>query len=136
MGKDTPFITEGDGESDIESSLIRACGFNVEDYAEDKSILTKKVLENHFDKLLRIVHSINDHIAYLILGVLILNTGSAMPEDFRDLLVESADWKTDREKYIGKITDDKEFLELRKDILTNFQGKVRNYKTGQIIDVW
>lgn len=136
MGKDTPYITEGDGEADIESSLIRACGINNEDYAEDESILTREVLESHLNELLRIVHKINDHVAYLILGVLILNTGSEMPEDFRDILNESADCKIDREKYIGKITEDEEFFELRKNILIDFQEKVRNYKPGQIIDVW
>ena len=32
MGKDTPFIIEGDGEVDIEISLIKACGIDYNYY--------------------------------------------------------------------------------------------------------
>lgn len=39
MGKDTPFITEGDDKADVEISLIEACRIKYEDYVEDNSIL-------------------------------------------------------------------------------------------------
>ncbi len=47
MGKDTPFITEGDGKADVEISLIEAYGIKYEDYVEDDSILTKEIFEAH-----------------------------------------------------------------------------------------
>ena len=127
MGKDTPFITEGDGEADVEISLIDACGIEYEDYAKDESILTKEIL--NFNNLLEIVQHMNHHVAYLIFGTLILKTGSKLSDDLRKKLIEAADWKNDRETYIQKNTDDEEFLELRKEILLYFLEKVKNYNS-------
>lgn len=134
MGKDTPFIMEGDGEADVEISLVESCGLNYEKYINNKEILTKSLLESHLDELIKIVDNMNHHVAYLILGVLILKTGSQISDNLREKIIKAADWKYDQDNYILKNTDDKEFLELRKKILINFQELIQNYKPGQIID--
>ncbi|MFW9864595.1 MAG: hypothetical protein ACFFEN_00720 [Candidatus Thorarchaeota archaeon] len=86
---------EGDGEADVLISLIEDCGIGYEDYAKDKTVLTREILERHFDELLETVSSIKLHVAFLILGVLILNTGSKMPVDPREKLIVSAYWQND-----------------------------------------
>jgi hypothetical protein len=132
MGKDTPFITEGDGEADVEISLIEACGLEYEKYAKNDSILTRSILESNFNELVEIVKSMNHHVAYLILGTLILKTGSKLPDDLKKKLLEAADWENERKlwKYASK-----GFLELRKEVLIDFQEKVKNHKAGIITDI-
>jgi len=132
MGKDTPFIMEGDDEADIEISLIKACGINYENYAEDESILTREIFEAHFDILLEKVNRMNHYIGYLIFGSLILKTGSKLPEELREKIFEAADWKNDRKDWRDASED---FLELRKEILIDFQEKIKNHKPGVITDV-
>ena len=127
MGKDTPFIMEGDDEADIEISLIKTCGINYGDYAKDESLLTREIFEDHFDIILKEVREMGHYIGYLIMGCLILKTGSKLPDDLRKKLIDSADWKLDRKDWRGA---DEEFLELRKEILLDFQDKIRNHKPG------
>ena len=134
MGKDTPFIAEGDGETDVEISLIEACGLKYEEYVNNKTILTKELIELHLDELIDIVDRMNHHVAYLIFGILILTTGSRISDSLRQKIIDVADWKYDQENYMLKNTNDKDFLELRKEILIDFQEQVRNYKEGQSID--
>lgn len=137
MGKDTPFITEGDGEADVEVSLIEACGIKYEDYVEDNSILTKKIFEAHLNELLDLVKRVNHYVGYLILGVLILKTGSNLTEDLREKLIKAADWENDRKDWkLEDTEEDREFLDLRKDILLDFQIKIRNHKPGVITDIF
>jgi hypothetical protein len=132
MGKDTPFIMEGDGEVDIQISLVKACGLDYIKYAKNNSLLTREILEMHFDELLEIVERMNHHVAYLILGVLILKTGSKMPDLLREKLIESADWRRERE--LWKYADE-EFLKERKEILLDFQEKIKNHKSGVTTDI-
>jgi hypothetical protein len=134
MGKDTPFIAEGDGETDVEISLIEACGLKYEEYVNNKTILTKELIELHLDELIDIVDRMNHHVEYLIFGILILTTGSRISDSLRQKIIDAADWKYDQENYMLKNTNDKDFLELRKEILIDFQEQVRNYKEGQSID--
>ena len=136
MGKDTPFISEGDDEVDIEISLVKACGIKYEDYVDDKSLLSKEIFEAHFDKLLEKVNRMDHYIAYLILGYLILKTGSNLPDDLREKIIEAGDWENDRKDWKMEDTDeDREFLDDRKEILLDFQEKIRNHKPGVITDL-
>ena len=137
MGKDTPFITEGDGKADVEISLIEAYGIKYEDYVEDNSILTKEIFEAHLNELLDLVNKVNHYVAYLILGVLILKTGTNLTEDLREKLIKAAAWENNRKDWKLEDTDeDREFLDLRKEILLDFQEKIRNHKPGVITDIF
>ena len=130
MGKDTPWITEGDGEADIQIDLVEVCGIGYEAFAEDESILTKEIFEKHFPQILRLINS--DYLSLLIFGALILRTGSFLPDKVRKKIMEAADWKNEKERW--KYAD-AEFIKSRKEILIDFRQKISNHKRGQITKV-
>ncbi len=82
--------------------------------------------------MLEKVNRMNHYIGYLIFGSLILKTGSKLPEKLREKIFEAADWKNDRKDWRDASED---FLELRKEILIDFQEKIKNHKPGVITDV-
>lgn len=130
MGKDTPWITEGDGEADIQIDLIEVCGIEYEDYAENESILTKEIFEKHFSQILKLINS--DYLSLLIFGALILRTGSFLPDKVRKKIIEAADWKNEKERW--KYAD-AEFIKSRKETLIDFRQKIINHKRGEITKV-
>lgn len=130
MGKDTPWITEGDGEADIQIDLVEVCGIEYEDYAENESILTKEIFEEHFPQILRLINS--DYLSLLIFGALILRTGSFLPNKVRKKIIEATDWKNEKERW--KYAD-AEFIKSRKEILIDFRQKIINHKRGEITKV-
>ncbi len=88
-----------------------------------------EIFEAHFDKLLEKVNWMDHYIAYLVLGYLILKTGSNLPDDLREKIIDAGDWENDRKEWKMEDTDeDREFLDDRKEILLDFQEKIRNHK--------
>ena len=99
--------------------------------------ITQFFFEAHLNELLDLVNKVNHYVAYLILGVLILKTGTNLTEDLREKLIKAAAWENNRKDWKLKDTDeDREFLDLRKEILLDFQEKIRNHKPGVITDVF
>jgi len=130
LGKDTPWIMEGDGEADIQIDMIEMCGIKYEDFAENESILTKEIFEKHFYQILRLTNS--DYLSLLIFGALILRTGSFLPNEVREKIVKAADWENEKERW--KYAD-AEFIKFRKEILIDFRQKIINHKRGEITKI-
>lgn len=92
-------------------------GFSVEIY---------KVLTNRcFDELLEFTFNESSHLAFQVLGWVILNNGAKMPDDVRRLILSHSGWEDE----IVHI-DCEEGRAERKKWLLDFQERVKNYVEG------
>jgi len=125
MAKLTAEIIEGDEESDLISFFIKACGISLRDFHNDSRILTKEIFEANFDKVLDIVETrSSSRKTYLILGYLILLTGSHLPADLRSKIIEATKWEYEKGLW------DERFIRERKFYLRDLRDKIRAHKPG------
>jgi len=125
MAKLTAEIIEGDEESDLISFFIKACGISLRDFHNDSRVLTKEIFEANFDKVLDIVETrSSSRKTYLILGYLILLTGSHLPADLRSKIIEATKWEYEKGLW------DERFIRERKFYLRDLRDKIRAHKPG------
>ena len=132
-----------DHEFAVYAEIIETCGLNFDDeYIEDESLLTPELLESHYGDIFHLIRSKNllyedlpysDRLVYMVLGALIILTKAHLPEDFRDRIIDSADWEFELKNRWRKVND--EFIENRKKVLTYFQEILKNHEAGKITDV-
>jgi hypothetical protein len=145
-----------DGDDSWEDYIIELCGLDPDDYYEDKSILTMQILEFNLDKILErfdyLQSTINNkeiayrgtgmfgehvydwhiysiealEIAYQILALLILETGTYMPDKVRDEVLRITEWEYDK-KWGWK----HKFVEDRKKFLEIFRSAIKNHQPGK-----
>ena len=143
-------------ENKWEDRIIEMCELDVDDYYMDKSILTMQILESHLDKILErldyLKSTINNkeiayrgtgmfgepvydehlsgieplEVAYQILALLILETGSYMPDKVRNEVLRIAEWNYDK-----KWGWDPTFVEGRKEYLNTFRNAVKGHQPGK-----
>jgi len=131
MGKDTPFIMEGDGEADINSHILELLGLDGWDYLNDESILSREYLEQNIDKVLKVAKDPSKSPGYFqILGYYILKTGASISDDLKNKIAEASQWK-----YEETIYPSKEIEEERKIILKDLRDKILNHKQGRITEL-
>ena len=125
MAKISAEIMEGDEESDLESFIVKACGIDLRAYHKDKHILTRKIFEARFDKIMEVVDKrASRRKTFLVLGYFILFTGSFLPEVLRAKIIDASKWKHE------KGTWDEKFVRERKFYLKDFREKIRAHKPG------
>jgi len=126
-----------DHEWAIYTKIIEICGLNMDAYIEDESQLTKELLEEHYDGILKDIPQNNlnyeHHLQYMVLGALILKIRAELSDDLRDKIIKSADWEFELKKRWRSVDD--EFLERRKKTLINFKERLKEYEIGKKIDV-
>ena len=129
MGKDTPYIMEGDGESDIEYHIIELLGLDWWDFINDKKYLSREYLESNIEKVLNVAVDPSVNSGYfLILGYYILKTGAKISEDLRNKIAEATKWK-----YEETIFPTKEMEEKRKIVLKDLRDKILDHEPGNIV---
>jgi len=131
--KETPCLLEGDDEAYVIVTILEICGFEL---SETISIPTREALEKQLEfgsELMTLLDRCEiGYLEYIVLGSFILKTGAALPQDLRERIIQTADWETDKWRWKGS---NKKFQEERKDILKDFQYKIRVHKPGQITDI-
>ncbi|MFX1572983.1 MAG: hypothetical protein ACFFB0_09555 [Promethearchaeota archaeon] len=139
MGKDTPFIMEGDDEFDIEMTIYRIIGYEYPEYDDDapEPIPPRELLENQLlnpkSKLQNLLSKCEiGYLEFLIIGGLVLKTGAEMPEELKEKILKTAECKNEKSRW--KYANE-EFLELRKEILIDFQEKIKNHIPGVVTDI-
>ncbi|MFX1281323.1 MAG: hypothetical protein ACFFA3_18370 [Promethearchaeota archaeon] len=139
MGKDTPFVMEGDDEFDVELTIYKLIGYKYPDYKDDapESLPPRELLEKHLldpsSKLRKLLDDCKiGYLEFLILGGLILKTGATLPEKLKEKILKTAQWKIEKDRW--KYTDN-EFKKLRKDFLEDFREKIENHRVGVKTDV-
>lgn len=119
--KETPCLLEGDDEADVEVTILKICGFE-----SFQPIPTREALEKQLEfgsELMTLLDRCEiGYLEYIVLGAFILKTGADLPQDLRERIIQTADWETDKWRWKGS---NKKFQEERKDILKDFQYKIR-----------
>lgn len=143
MGKDGPYILEGDDEADIITEILEICGF---EFSEDPYVYldndgpdllpTKEMLEKQLEPNSRLMRHLDTcevgYLEYLILGAFILQTGIKLPEALKEKILKTADWKTEEWRWKDA---SESFKEERKKVLKDFQEKIRSHRPGIITTV-
>lgn len=127
------------------------CELDYEDYYWDKTILTQKMMEQNLDEIVRHIEKIKSQfenppiygdritsleaidIAYQILALLLLETGSYVPEVVKEKVLKSTEWEFDKQW-----DWDENALKIRKFYLNEFREKILLHESGkkeQFIDL-
>lgn len=119
------------------------CGLDSESYLIDKNVLTQKALEQNLDEIIRRIEKIKSQfddppeysvhitsleaidIAYQILALLLLETGSYVPEVVKEKVLKSTDWEFDK-----KWDWDENALKIRKFYINEFREKILRHESG------
>lgn len=138
-------------EHQWEKFFVEECGLNFNDYWSNRVILTRKILEEKIDWFIECleflreqilaqelqnnvifekvdwVSSLDDiYIGYQILGVLILQTGSFLPDKVKSSIMVSTSWEYDKSREW-----DSKSIESRKYHLNRFRNKIKNHRPGK-----
>lgn len=128
MGKNTPYIMEGDGEWDIEYHIIELLGLDYYSYLNDETILNREVLELNMEKILTVVNNPSKNSGYFqILGYFILKTGATISDELKNKIAEATKWE-----YEETIYPNKEMEEERKTVLKDLRDKILDHRPGRI----
>lgn len=122
------------------------CNLDFEEYLMNKNILTQKKLEDYLDEVIRRILEIRlqienppfyeerifkedtKYIAFQILAILILETGSYLPEIVKQNVLKSTTWEFDKRRGW-----DSNALEIRKFYLNEFRKKILSYRPNNKI---
>ncbi|MFX0060273.1 MAG: hypothetical protein ACFE8J_18405 [Candidatus Heimdallarchaeota archaeon] len=129
-----------DHEWAVLKSIIGKCGLKFERYLEDSSILTKEILESHFNDILK--EAKKDGLEYLVLGALIIETGSILPEQIKNRILEISNidfekkwrwqWFEEKDKQIYSkrtLESRRKFLKERDALLKTYHNMIQNYQS-------
>lgn len=137
---------EASGDWSWEEYFVSECGLDYWKYKWGEQELTRRNLESHLDKFISRLESDRDYIekkglykdnvfrfdsiatGYQILAVLILETGSILPDKVKNEALKWTEWDYDKQRlWQGKST-----VESRKFLLKRFRTIVRNYTPDHI----
>lgn len=127
------------------------CDLEYDNYIIDKRILTQKMLEQNLDEIIRWIEKVKSQfhdppeyalwissleaidIAYQILALLLLETGSYIPEVVKEKVLKTTEWEWDKQW-----DWDENALKIRKFYINEFREKVINHIPGkkeQLVDL-
>jgi len=125
-------IMGGDAQRDLERKFIEVCGLNYGDYLENRKIVTREIFEKNFDKIVNYIHRSRDNcLAYQVLGYFILFTGSKLPKNEKNHILDCSNFEAERGFWIQnpKLEKEREFF------LHDFRQKIINHTPGQLIEL-
>ena len=120
------------------------CDLDSESYLIDKSVLTQKALEQNLDEIIVRIEKIKSQfddppeysvhitsleaiaIAYQILALLLLETGSFIPDIVKEKVLKSTEWEWDKQW-----DWDENALKIRKFYINEFREKIVQHKSGK-----
>lgn len=128
-----------DHEWAVYEEIIQICGLDFEQFIEDETLLTKELLESHYDDVLLKYPYDKENPEYfkilypIVLGAVILKIGARLPEDLREIIVNLNLWELELKKRWRSVDD--EFLNKRRKILKHLEGKIRDHTSGKSVEI-
>ena len=111
-------------ESNLDEIIDEIIGFT--DFVSNPNLRPRDTKYNGYW-----VHSLDDiYIAYQILGLLILQTGSFLPKIVEDSIIKSTEWDYDKSRGWSAAIKDK-----RKQNLESFRNAIKTHKIGRITPI-
>lgn len=127
MARGSAQLLDDDEEIDLATFMLDACGIDYGDFFYNERILSKENLEKNFNYLRKMVENRSSRrAAYFVIGYLILITGSKIPEDLRQDILDNTKWKDEESRWLNE----NKKIE-RKIYLRDFQEKVLKHKPNQ-----
>ncbi len=153
MKKRTWFFTtrslEDEGEGKFEEIFVNICGLDFWKYRQEPSLLSKFILESHLDEIINYIEyhkhqqlkryqTSNDKLkiregidllyalAYQILAILILETGSILPDKVKNEVLRATIWDFDKRWGFSSA-----YIEPRKNYLKYLRNAILNYNSGK-----
>ncbi|MHA1105053.1 MAG: leucine-rich repeat domain-containing protein [Promethearchaeota archaeon] len=121
----------GDDSADVEMEIVETCNIDLDDYFQDKRVLTREKFHQNFKEILDFIEGWSpsfpeyNNIAWYVLGAFILKLGASLPGEVKERIVASTNWRIDR-----TIQWPENWIEQRKFYLKDLREKIINHKTG------
>ena len=118
--------------------IIEICGLNFDEFIEDKTRLTKDLLESHYDNILVNPHDQGSseylRILYImVLGALILQTGTKLPIELQKKISDIDIWEIELRQRWKRPNED--YLKDKINDLIEFQKMIRNHRSGKVVEI-
>ncbi len=127
MARGSARILDDDEEIDLVTFMLDACGIDYSDFFYNERILTRENLEKNFKFLSKMVSNRQSRKSvYFVIGYLILITGSNMPEDLRQSILNYTKWEDEESVWLNK----NKKIE-RKIYLKDFRKKILKHTSSQ-----
>ena len=119
----------GEEQWDLEYNIVHdCCGLDVNAYFDNMTILTRKIFEDNFKKIVKEIEihaGFKFHIAYQVLGRFILLLGAKITEELRDLIIEATDWSREEDLWDAELEHERKFR------LNDLKEKIERYSPGK-----
>jgi len=89
------------------------------------SQIMRSLIDRCYDTLVSFVRDQNSRLAYLVLGVFLMEDGGKMTDELKEIILRYSDWEYERHQF--KILEEEE---LRKNYLFEFRKKIMEYIPG------
>lgn len=128
-----------DHEWAVFREIIEICGLHFEEFIEDEALLTKELLESHYDDILRDIPQKEENLSYvnllyiMVLGALILQTGARLPFDLQKKISDIDIWDIELKQRWKRPNE--YYLENKIKARTEFQEMIRNHESGKVTEI-
>lgn len=128
-----------DHEWAVCSEIIEICGLDFDEFIEDKTLLTKDLLESHYDRMLMKDPYDKENPRYfrilyfIVLGALILQTGARLPIDLQKKLSDIDIWDIELKQRWKRPNEN--YLEGKVNALIEFQEMIRNHGSRKVAEI-
>jgi len=128
-----------DHEWAVFRETIEICGLHFEEFIEDEALLTKELLESHYDDILRDIPQKEENLSYvnllyiMVLGALILQTGARLPIDLQKKIIDIDIWDIELKQRWRRPNE--YYLENKIKARTEFQEMIRNHESGKVTEI-
>ena len=109
----------------IESNIVKICGIDFDHYLDNKKTLSKEIFEENFSKIIEFIEGCEDYVvAFQVCGALILQTGSCLPVEVKEKILEYTNWELEESFW------SKPLIVQRKFCLSELRQKIIDHKPG------
>ena len=128
-----------DHEWAVFREIIEICGLDFDEFIDDETLLTKELLENRYDDILRDIPQNEENLSYvnllyiMVLGALILQTGARLPFDLQKKISDIDIWDIELKQRWKRPNE--YYLENKIKARTEFQEMIRNHESGKVTEI-
>ena len=118
----SPEINGNEFYQKAEEAIVNLCGLDVNEYYQNNNILTKKLWDKNFDKIVLASIGVNIMVGFQTVGNLAMHTGGKLPTPIYNQILKYSKWKRDK-----KLGWEGKTIEKRKQHLKEFREKLTSY---------
>ncbi|MFW9873639.1 MAG: hypothetical protein ACFFG0_11080 [Candidatus Thorarchaeota archaeon] len=120
-----PTIMGGDFQIDVESEILSIFNVSYVDYFDNDRRMNATTLEENLDLVVTQVRNHVSHLAYHVLGFIIIRSGVKVSRGLKDEILSFIDWELDKKVGWGG-----DWVEARKFYLEDLRNKLKSHKVG------